>query len=385
MRQLIEFEYQKIIKNKTIIGGIVASLIILAGILFIGYIYSQNYSSQVSNVKEGYQKNIDKTIQDTLTGELTDEKVRSILGTYLETRQAEGKDSFSFYPFYWQFGKTFIKGGIPSIADQLNASHQNGEMLAIDDIPINSVNSLGFRQFSTPLLIGNYVPWTDLFRVLGNVFILSSILVILICSVIFADDTSKNINQLLFTTKLGRNKLNLSKITVGQTLSLVIFTFFQLINFSIFALLFDTSGGSSSIQTNFGMTMVDFPLKWNHWQTFFFIICLQIMAILFTASITLMISALSTSPMATFAISLGAFFLPYLLTELIKEGFVHKLLLLFPLNFANPVKALPLLASESYLLTSFVSNAFLLLLFLSLVTVSLNLLTYVQIKKWRFD
>ncbi|OJG92599.1 hypothetical protein RV15_GL003024 [Enterococcus silesiacus] len=361
-------------------------MFILIGILFVGYIYSQNYHSQSQNVKGGYQKNIDQTIQEKYSGDFTNEKVKIIIADYLLSRQQEAKDEdFSFYPFYWEMGQTFIKGGIPSFSDYLNTSLENDTPLSIEDIPLKKIETLNFKKFDKPLKLGNFVPWTDLFKVTGHVFILSSILVILICSQLFSEDTSKNINQLLFTTKYGRNKMNSSKIGVGIIVSVALLLFFQLINFGVLSFLFDLSGGSSNIQTNFSFDLGDFPLAWTHWQVYFFILGLQIIGILFIASLSFFASALSKTPMAAFALSLAIYFLPSLLKELIRNGLVNKLLFLFPINFSNPKNVMLLLSSDNYIFDSFILNASLLFLFLLISKLVLDIISYLRMKNWKFS
>ena len=84
---------------------------------------------------------------------------------------------------------------------------KSGERLLLDDVSVHSIRDLGFTVFEKPLQIGNYVPWTDFFSVIGNINLLICVLTILICSTIFSNDTSKNVNQILLITKLGRNKM----------------------------------------------------------------------------------------------------------------------------------------------------------------------------------
>ncbi|MFP3813426.1 hypothetical protein, partial [Bacillus sp. SIMBA_005] len=89
------------------------------------------------------------------------------------------------------------------------------------------INEIGFTSFATPLKFGSYVTWYDLFKVTGQLFILTSMIVILICSLIFSSDTSRNTNQLLLSTKFGRNKLTISKIIAATMISIFVFLFIQ--------------------------------------------------------------------------------------------------------------------------------------------------------------
>jgi hypothetical protein len=361
---------------------------LLSGILFVGATFNQNYSSQQDNIEKGYPPTLDSIIQENYAGDLTDDKITTILSDYLKIRvkdiQNEDQLSFVFYPFYWDLGAQFFTKGIPVVSDQLRESMDQGIQPSIVDFQINKVSELNFTKFETPLQLGNYVPWTDLFTTSGNIFILCSVILILIGATIFAADTSKNINQLLFTNKFGRKKMNKTKIKVSVVVSVVLFLTFQFINYLTFYSLFDLSGGISSIQTNFSMVLFDFPMEWSHWVTFLFILISQLLGIIFTVSITLFLSAISKTSMAAFANSLGIFFLPSLLTQLIKTGIGNQILQLFPINWANPIKLLEILSVQDYLLGNFILNTLLLYVFLLLTVITFILASYYKIKKWSY-
>lgn len=174
MNGLFKHELEKVLKNKLFIGSFIVSLFIFMGILFIGYTFSQNYSSQVDNKNNGYKPTIDDTIQEKYAGELTDERVNLILNDYLDIRQNTDKGgmSFSFYPFYWETGNVFFSEGIYNVGAEIGRSKENGEILELSDFEINKVKDLHFHQFREPITVGNYVPWSDLFKTLRNIFIL---------------------------------------------------------------------------------------------------------------------------------------------------------------------------------------------------------------------
>jgi hypothetical protein len=83
MKTLTRFEFQKILKNKTILGSLVASLFLLAGIFFIGYHYSQYQFAARDNVAHGYSKDIEQSYR----GEFTDDKIRGIIADDLKKFQ----------------------------------------------------------------------------------------------------------------------------------------------------------------------------------------------------------------------------------------------------------------------------------------------------------
>ena len=76
----------------------------------------------------------------------------------------------------------------------------------------------------------------------------------------------------------------------------------------------DTSGWNSSIQTNLSMGLFQFPVEWNHLQTYLIVVLLQSIGIVFVSSFTLLISSFAKITYNfTFLFHWGMFFTPQLL------------------------------------------------------------------------
>ncbi|MBE1556333.1 hypothetical protein [Sporosarcina limicola] len=102
MRTIVQCEIDKIIKNKTFIGALIVSLFVLAGILFLGFYYSQlqgHYKGEV----DLYHKNVEEH-----TGDFTDQKVREILINYIDRRQSTDADNRPSDLFSWEIADTFF-------------------------------------------------------------------------------------------------------------------------------------------------------------------------------------------------------------------------------------------------------------------------------------
>ena len=111
MTSLIKFELGKILRNRTVFGGIVVGCLVLLGIFFVGYHYSQLSMSEASNKKKGFEKSLDVIIDEKYSGEFTDEKVKMILSDSMNNFQENEKQKVvnkPFYPFYWEMGDTFF-------------------------------------------------------------------------------------------------------------------------------------------------------------------------------------------------------------------------------------------------------------------------------------
>ena len=241
--KIIKFEFEKVLKNKIVIGSLVISFIVLLGIFFVGYNYSQFKMSERNNVNKGFPKNIDTIISQKYAGDFTDKKVQMILSDSMnqfQENEEKGVTDKPFYLFYWQMGDNFFDDDSENIYTEMIQKVKSGERLLLDDVSVHSIRDLGFTEFEKPLQIGNYVPWTDFFSVIGNINLLICVLTILICSTIFSNDTSKNVNQILLITKLGRNKMIFAKIIVGTVIPLCTLILFHLLNAGIFSLMYDT-------------------------------------------------------------------------------------------------------------------------------------------------
>ena len=335
MTSLIKFELGKILRNRTVFGGIVVGCLVLLGIFFVGYHYSQLSMSEASNKKKGFEKSLDVIIDEKYSGEFTDEKVKMILSDSMNNFQENEEQKVvnkPFYPFYWEMGDTFFSKDAENVYSEMIEQVNKGQRLTIEDVDLYSLDEVGFKKFDTPLTLGNYVPWTDLYRVLGYIYALLSIITILVSSIVFSDDNSKNINQILLVTKYGRNKMIFAKLIATSIITVSLFIIFQLVNIGVFSTMYDMSGWNSDIQTNLSLGLFDFPLQYNHIQIYFLILVMQLVGIGFVESVTLLISALMHSSMSVLAVSLGVYILPLLLVQMIKTEVGNKILYLFPIN-----------------------------------------------------
>lgn len=112
MTSLIKFELGKILRNRTVFGGIVVGCLVLLGIFFVGYHYSQLSMSEASNKKKGFEKSLDVIIDEKYSGEFTDEKVKMILSDSMNNFQENEEQKVvnkPFYPFYWEWEILFFQ------------------------------------------------------------------------------------------------------------------------------------------------------------------------------------------------------------------------------------------------------------------------------------
>ncbi|MGG4169164.1 ABC transporter permease subunit [Rossellomorea vietnamensis] len=378
---IMKCEIDKIIQNKSFVGGLIVSLIVLAGILFIGFYYSQ---LNISGEKVGEGTELYHEVVKESTGDFTDQKVKSILANYIDRYQSTYVENKTFDLFTWQIGEVFFPND-EDIYLKMNEAIAQNEKVMIDQIKLKTINEIGFSEFEKPLKIGSYVTWYDLYKVTNQLFLLTSVITILICSLVFSGDTSRNMNQLLLSTKFGRSKLTISKIMASTLISMCVFLFIQIISLvSFYVNNSGFSGWDISIQTNFSLKLFSFPVELNHLQVFLLVIALHFISMLSIIGITLYVSSLTRSPFSSLVISLGVFLLPKALTEFFKRGVVYKSLNLLPINNYSIEDFLSLLSSKhDFLLNHFVQNLVFVMIVLLVIKITLDILVYFRMKKYQ--
>ena len=163
--------------------------------------------SEASNKKKGFEKSLDVIIDEKYSGEFTDEKVKMILSDSMNNFQENEEQKVvnkPFYPFYWEMGDTFFSKDAENVYSEMIEQVNKGQRLTIEDVDLYSLDEVGFKKFDTPLTLGNYVPWTDLYRVLGYIYALLSIITILVSEKIsksFLLNSNPSILGILISTK----------------------------------------------------------------------------------------------------------------------------------------------------------------------------------------
>ncbi|GIN74552.1 hypothetical protein J14TS2_50270 [Bacillus sp. J14TS2] len=378
MRTIVKYEVEKIRQNKTFIGALIVSCFVLASILLIGFHYSQVNTKQGEGL-ELYHKIVEKS-----TGEFTDQNVKEILADYIDRYQNVDVNNRIFDMFSYEIAATFFPKGEDNYL-KLNNAMEQGEKMTIDQINPKTIKDIGFTQFETPLKMGSYVTWYDLFKVMGQLFILTSIVTILVCSLVFSSDTSRNMNQLLLSTRFGRNKLTIAKIIAATLISTFVFLMVQVVLLAAFYVYNSGfTGWDTSIQTNFSLELFRFPDEINQLQVFLLAEALQIIGLLAIVGITLYVSSATRSPFSALTIALGLFLLPKAITQLIKRGIVYKLLNLFPINHYRIEDFLTLMTTkQEFLLQSFAHNIVLTMIVLVVMKIGFDVVVYLRMKRYQ--
>lgn len=383
MIRVMKYEFEKILKNKTFLAMSIVSLIIIAGIFFVNYHYSQLDSAENHNIDNGYPDFYSETVNQ-YSGDFNDEKVKVILSDYMDRFQSKNIEKQPFDVFIWEITDVFLPDHLPTGGDiylKMAERVESSQKITIDQLEIPTIEGAGFVSFDKPLKLGGYVTWGYLLKVTNALFLLSSLFIIFICSSVFSSETSYNINQLLFSTKYGRGKLTIAKIIVATTVSIVVFLIITLISFIFFYNYYSMSGWDSSIQTNFIFRLFDFPMEMNNLQVYLLVIGVQLLGLISISGITLLISSITRSPFISLSISLGAFILPFLLGKIFQSGIIAKTLNLFPIQYFQVEEMLSIMKTDVvFFFSTFISNVILTIFIALAIKVVADVLIYFKIK-----
>ncbi|MFH0372445.1 hypothetical protein [Streptococcus sp. A22] len=332
MIRLIKFEVSKILNKKTTLGALGAIIIILFGIFYIGFHYSHLGLVNRNNSDKGYP-DIYWEKSYKFEGELTDENISELLSDYITDYQNLPVKDRPFDLYSSNIADVFFSSDQEDVYIRMNDAMEKGELVTINDLKINKISEVGFTHFTEPLKMGSYITWSDLYKVVGVIFVFASIVAILISSKIFSGDTSINIDSLLTTTKFGKTLLPCAKIITGVTLSVGFYWMLQLI--TCIAFYFYNrgwSGWDTSIQYNFVLQTFSFLSNLNNLQILLLQFIFYTFSVIAISSVTLLVSALNKSTVVSLVISVGLFLLPLAMTQIFREGLLNHFLYILPIN-----------------------------------------------------
>ena len=381
MLTLMKLELKKIINRPAFFVGILASIIVLFGIFFTSFYYSQLSLSERNNVSKGSEQVYWKVVKK-YTGDFNDETVKNVLSDFVSEYQKYPVEKRPFNLFASNIADDFFPTDT-DVYTTMNKAMENGETVTIDQINLKSVADLGFPTFKTPLKLGSYVTWSDLFKVNGYIFVLGLCITIVLSSSIFSGEVARNIHQLLVSAKFGRTKMVQAKIVGTTLLSALCFILLEIITFLVFIIYNKGfSGWDTSIQTNFSLKLFTFPAEMNQLQVYIVMLLFYLLALLATASITLLVSSLTSAPITSLIISTAITLAPLGLIKVFRSGIINKLLYLIPINNFTTGDFLTFFSGQSGLLTnSFYLNIAIIFTILILVQLSSNTLILYRFKK----
>lgn len=335
MRTILFFELTKLLRKKSALGAVTVALLALLGLFYTNFFVGQisGYSSDKVNGKAAVA--INRQIAEEHTGYLSDDLMSRILNDYAKNQpDLKKKGVYNVVSHY------AISELIPDSNEMLITINQTDEVLQFDNIKLKSQEQLGSHFPLEELKLGNFAPWNQLFLVSNSVYILILLLSVYLSAPLFSGDFSKKMNPILLTTKYGRNKLTVAKLTASLLISTSLFVVFNAIILAVFACYFGFSGWDTSIQLNLYwidpfVNIMAFPEKLTLLSTFVNLLVFQFIGLVFITAVNALISSKTKSPLTTFAVSAGSIFVPSFLLQVFQGGLIHKLLTIVSVSTSN--------------------------------------------------
>ena len=230
MKALVTFELKKLIKKKSVLGAVLASILVLSGLFYPTFFYDGQLSGISTDRIHGIEAvRIQEKIAEEHTGYLSDNLIGKIVNDYAE-RMPYLKSTDIYDIFSWDSIDRLVSNG----KEILLQTYQSDEVLHYENAKLKSQDELDSALPLNSLKLGNYASWNQLYTMLSNAFSLILVLFMYICSSVFSGDTAKKMNSLLLTTKYGRSKLTVSKIFAVFGIGILIFIIVHTIILSVF-------------------------------------------------------------------------------------------------------------------------------------------------------
>lgn len=380
MRTILSFELQKLLKRFSALAAIFASLLALVALFYIHFQNSQVYGHS-ADVHGREAIALYQQFAEEHSGPVTKELLTETITDYVMLSEAE-PDYFNVFGYYVteRFDHQFMV-----YMSQLGKD----EAVDFSQIKPKSGQKLGSTLPLKDLKLGGFVTWNQLFLVSNSAYILVLLLSVYLSAPLFSGDTAKQMNPLLLTTKYGRNKLTVAKLTSSLWISTSLFVVFNAIILAVFAWYFGFSGWDTSVQLNLHwMTpfenIMAFPEKLTLLSTFVNLIVFQFIGLVFITAVNALVSSKTKSPLTTFAVSAGAIFVPSFLLQVFQGGLIHKLLTIVSVSTSNTAGLMLQLSHQGpqgFFFDNFWINGLSLIAVRSILAALLCFLTYGQLKK----
>lgn len=330
--KLLKYELKKLLQFKVTMGILAVFTIILFGLFSTSFFSGQisGYSSNPIHGKEAAM--INKEIAESHSGYLTDDLIRDIFDDYAR-RQPELKKKGVYNVFEHMTIYQFVK----KPTDMLEKINSSSKVLHFKNIKLLPHKALGSTLPLNQLKHGNFAPWNQLYSVLDTVYMVIILTTLFICAPIFSGDYENKMNSILLNTKLGRNKLTLTKFITCFLSASCIFVLSNSIVLVVFGQYFTWSGWDTSVQLNLYwinhiFNMLSFPIHLNLRDVLLLLLLYQYIGLLFISGIGILVSSLTRKPLVNYAISVLLYFAPEFLLKVFQDGIVNKLLTCLSIN-----------------------------------------------------
>lgn len=210
--------------------------------------------------------------------------------------------------------------------------------------PLTNANLVSIEDYGTayvdkPLQCGYNDSWAYFFTgfcgpAIAIAFPVLIVLVIAI-STVFSGEYSSKMDSLILTTRYGKNREIIAKLLTSMVFATLLVAGVFILYCIAFGIHYGLPGWNADIQTNLGLSLLGVEIHMNNLQLIFFGLVIVLLAGIFTAAITAMISAITKSPFSSVIVAFIVFMAPWLLRQILPENILRDTMLIFPANFVN--------------------------------------------------
>lgn len=335
MFTLIKFELKKLLQTKAAFISMLVAIIVMFGMVNMTFFSGQMSGSKHDPVHGIDAIRINRRIADEHTDYLNENQLTKVLEDY--SSNAKELDEKGIYSI---FSHMVISSFFEDPTELLVKIHQHDKDVDLTKAKLKNLSEIGLVLPKKQIKLGNFVSWNTLFIALNSVFLVLIVTTLFICSPVFSGETMRGIEDILLTTRYGKNRLTIAKIIAVYLFGIALFSVTYGSIFGVFHHAFGWSGWDTSVQCNlYWVTPISnilmFPVKMNLFEACLQLFLLQFVGLLFMIAICILISSRTSNPLSTFGTVILVYYLPEFLMQIFKYGVINKLLTIFNVSTNN--------------------------------------------------
>ncbi|MCB5560539.1 hypothetical protein [Anaerosalibacter bizertensis] len=236
------------------------------------------------------------------------------------------------YPIY-NDGNQELKNLITNLSnDELNNFYSNWDKAAIEkDGKHYTILENKAKKVDKPFIYEYNDGLFYLVDQFKDLFLFAFIVIAIVLSSIFSEDSLQGLEEVSMSTKYGRERLVIGKLKCGIFLSIVVYILFLLVMNIIVGSIFTLRGGNTSIQ------FINILSLWNisMGKGYLLLIFLGLLATMTMALFVMYISVKSRKSKRSLLLSFGLVIIPYIFLSEIEGTFLTPILGVIPINLID--------------------------------------------------
>lgn len=308
MKQLIKFEFSKLLKKKLVFIALGAFALIYATML-----WSWIFGNEWAVTQEGEQiygteaERYNTEIANRFAGPLTDEKVQEILAAFPRTDGITTGDvsNNTYYPVANLFAE--------------RDGTWNGK--TVQEV---------FPEFDEPPVIGMSSRWESFLYSMMYIVLMSGILVVIIVSPVFSDEYTSGMDALILTSRYGKKRCVLAKVISAFCFSITMEAVILLVGFLLFAAGRGLEGWNTDIQLSELMVFSRIAQPLKCYEAALLTAFLAMMSTITVTGLTLLFSVLCPTSFVSIILAAVTYLAPMFLNP--GSQTARRILMLFPVN-----------------------------------------------------